>query len=102
MIEFYSNKTKEKYNSLEAAEAAEKAFDEKVAAEQKKKEELAATRKADADVVDKAYKDMIDAQKAYREALDKFVKKYGSYHKTYSWPSDKILDTKDIFNLFWF
>ena len=55
-----SEKTGKEYKTVAECEAAEKAYDEKVAAEKAKKEALAATRKARAAEVEKAY----DAVKA--------------------------------------
>lgn len=92
-----SEKTGKEYKTVAECEAAEKAYDEKVAAEKAKKEALAATRKARAAEVEKAYEAAKAAQKNYNEILNLFLKDYHSYHTTI-----KSDDTEDLLSSFFF
>lgn len=88
-IRYYSDKTKQFYDTIEACEQAElqakeaenreKILKEREAAHQK---ELADKRKERAAEVDEARKAMIAAQKKYKEVLEAFIRDYRSYHFT--------------------
>ena len=86
-MKYYSDLTKDFYNSEKECIVAEKKYHEKELvrkqaeeqkkiAEKKKQEE----RSNDAKIVETKYQEMIQAQKAYRKAIEDFVKKHGSYH----------------------
>jgi hypothetical protein len=75
------------YSTVEECQKAEELY--AYEQEQKKKAEEArkleekkkqTERAKDAKEVDEIRQEMFAAQKKYREAVDKFVKKYGSYH----------------------
>jgi len=84
-MKYYSEITKNMYDTTEELEEAERIASEKVNA-----------RKKDAEAVEAAYKAMIDARKNYEEVLTDFCKKHGAYHKSITSP-----ETSDIFdNLF--
>ena len=67
-MEYYSNKTRKLYKTVEELEKAEKAFDEAKAAELKKREE----REVRAKEVEDAYNKFV-------ELFNAFVKDYGYY-----------------------
>ena len=100
-MKFYSDVTKQLYDSKEDCYAAEKAYEEKVAAEKAKKAELENSRKNDAKALqelENSYTQLVRENKAKEEELAKkivaarneFIKKYGSYHVTYSNIMDDI------------
>lgn len=102
-VKYYSEVTKQEYDSekacLDAEYAAKKAADERqkaLAAEQAKKNQLAEERKARAAEVEAARKELVKAQKAYREKLEGFCRTYGTYH----WSSNSPDDIPTLFNLF--
>lgn len=70
--------------TVEAALAAEKAQDEKVAEERARKEKLISERAARAKEVENAFKNLAECNKEYKDLLNDFVKDYGSYHYTIS------------------
>ena len=110
-IRYYSDRTKQFYNTAEECEKAE--FEAKEAEnrekirkereiayqkEQREKKEAeekakAAERKEDAAKVEAAQKAMVEAQNAYRKEIDNFCKKWKSYHFSTS-------DVKEIPTLF--
>ena len=94
----YSEKTKQKYDSVEACEIAEREWD---ALQEKKKEEArikAEERKTRAKEVEDAFKFAAEAQKKANELLNAFLKDYGSYHTTMKDAPVSIWDA--FFNLF--
>lgn len=98
-MQYYSEKLRKLYPTVEELKAAEKEFDAKQKEVEKAKEE----RKAAAKAVEDAYK-LADAQReAADEMLKEFVKKYGSYHTTVTKPTT-IPSIFDILNNFpfWF
>lgn len=106
-IKIYSDKTQKFYNSVEEANQAEFEVKEaenrekirkerEIAAAKEKKEKEVAERKAMAAEVEEARKAMVAAQKAYREAIEKFVKKYGTYH----YSTNKFEDIPTLFDVF--
>lgn len=111
-MKFYSEKLNKLFDSQADCEKAEfqakeqenreKILAERKAAELKaKKEQEAAERKAMAAEVEQARKNMVAAQKAYREAIEKFTKRWGTYHYSTSNIED-IPTLFDIFNPFIF
>jgi ribosomal protein L13 len=106
-IKIYSDKTQKFYNSVEEAnkaefEAKEAENREKIRKEREaavvkeKKEKEAAERKAMAAEVEEARKAMVAAQKAYREAIEKFVKRFGTYH----YSTRNFEDVPTLFDVF--
>lgn len=93
-MKYYSEITKKTYDTEDECLEAEKAVsDEK------------AERKEAAERVDELMKVYLDAKKAYYDELDKFCKKFGSYHKTIT-SNDlsgiyDMLSGKDYKGLFW-
>ena len=90
-IRYFSDKTNQYYDTVEAAnraefEAKEEENRQKILAERKaakekeEKEKAAAERKAMAEKVEAARKEMVAAQKKYNEALNAFINKYHTYH----------------------
>ena len=82
MIQYYSNITKELYETEEACLKAEQAH---TAAARKKEEEerrKSEERKARAQEVEKARIAANEAAANYRKLLEDFCKDYGSYHYT--------------------
>ena len=106
-MKYYSEKLGRVYDTPEACQKAEFEAKEKenldkirkereAVAEKEKKEKEAAERKAMAVEVDEARKAMVAAQKAYREAIEKFVKKYGTYH----YSTNNFEDVPTLFEVF--
>ena len=71
----YSEKTNQRYNTVDECLEAESKFDKAVAEEKAKKDRLASERK------DRA-KEVEDAFKKANVLLDKFVEDYGAFHFT--------------------
>ena len=92
MIQYYSNITKELYETEEACLKAEQAH---TAAARKKEEEerkKSEERKTRAREVEDARKSLDEARKKYDKLLADFCKDYGSYHYTIkSSPDNKNL-----------
>lgn len=90
---YYSKLTKKVYDSYddlnEAEEEYEKAHQKEIALKEEKKNR--------ADEINKAYEDMRKAINHYNELVNKFVKDYGSYHKTYSNFINTPIDFLDCF-----
>ena len=91
MLKYYSDRTKQLYDTQEACEQAEKNAIEAenrekirkeraLAEEKERKEKLTSERKARAAEVDAARKEMVQAQNKYREVLKNFINTYGTYH----------------------
>lgn len=78
----YSEKTKKKYDTVDACVEAEKEFDEQLERARLEKEKLASERATRAKEVEDAYQKIVDARKEYDAVLDKFVADYGSFHFT--------------------
>lgn len=94
-MKYYSELTKKVYDSVEDVEKAE--------AELRKEEEVkeaAKQERADAaKKVEEAFKEASEANKRAKELLDEFLKKYGSFHKTYT--KGVLNPFSDWFDLFW-
>ena len=101
MIKFYSDKTKDWYNSAADAVKAEELHDKKVAEEKAKKEQLANTRKARAEEVENAFKEVEEAKKKANTLLSEFCKDYGAFHKTYK-EGETVPALWDWFPFEWF
>ena len=106
-IRYYSDRTKQFYNTAEECEKAE--FEAKeaenrekirkereIAYQKEQREKAIAERKEDAAKVEAARKAMVEAQSAYRKELEAFCKKHGSYH----WTSRSIEDIPTLFSNF--
>ena len=87
MIQYYSNITKELYETEEACLKAEQAH--KAAACKKEEEERRKSeeRKARAQEVEDARNALDEARKKYDKLLADFCKDYGSYHYSISTPT---------------
>lgn len=89
---FYSEKLDKLFDTEAECKDAEVEYEKKVKAENAKKEE----RAADAKLVDEAFKEAIKAQDHYIELRNEFVKKYGSYHKTWSSTTPSMTSLVDL------
>ena len=113
-MKIMSEKTGKEYKTVEECLAAEKALEEQLAKEKAekeakekalvaKKEAALAERKADAEQVEVARKAMVEANRAYNKAMQDFLKKHGSYHRTWHYTGDEALKAwNDFFDSFWF
>lgn len=88
-MKFYSEITKELYDSEKECAKAEKLHEDKRLKEQAEKAKLAEERKAAAEKVEAARKAASAAKEAYYEELTAFCEKYGAYHTTIR-PSDSF------------
>ena len=70
-MKYYSEITKNMYDSVDELKNAEEALASKTT-----------ERKKDAAEVEKAYNALLDARKNYNEILTKFCEKHGAYHRT--------------------
>lgn len=93
-MKYYSDKTKQLYESVEQLQKAEVAYDKEQEAALAKQRD----RKNRAEEIKKAREVLRNAQKNYQDLLNKFVKDYGSYHETYSKESDSL--EQILLNLF--
>lgn len=94
-MKYYSEKTRQFYDSAEDCKAAEEALIAKEKAETEKAEQLKAQRKERAAELEQALKDVGAAKKKYEELMNAFLKDYGAYHYTAHLP------ITDWFSLFW-
>ena len=111
-MKFYSDVTKQFYDTEKACLEAEFKVKEKQnrekilreKAEREAKEKLATERKARAAEVEEARKAMVTAQHKYSEVLEAFCKDYGTFHQTLTGEDAKgIIPTLfDIFNPLFF
>ena len=83
-MKYYSDVTKEFYESVEACETAEKEHEEAIAKAKAEKEAKEAGRRAAAKDVEEALKAANDAYEGYREKLADFNKRYGAWHYSIS------------------
>lgn len=100
-MKYLSEKTNKAYSSVEELQTAEKEFEAKNEAENKAK----LARADDAKKVEEAHTKLAEATKNYDEVLTAFLKKYGSYHMTYTIKNnaDDALSMADrLFNDLWF
>ena len=94
-MKYYSEVTKQVYDSEAACYAAERK--EKAKSDQRKKdaESVEAARKAYSDALDASAK----AREEYEKVLADFCKKYGAYHTSVSWDKDggsNVNELRDI------
>ena len=82
-MKYYSDQTKQLYETENALITAEKAFAEA----QKKEEEKKQERTARAKEIEDAFKAANDARLHAQELLNAFTKDYGSFHMTFK---DKV------------
>ena len=113
-MKIMSEKTGKEYSCVEACLADEKKYDEELAAKKaaeekalavkkENEEKLAAERKADAEKVEAALQKVIEANKEYREAMNDFLRKHKSYHKSWYYTGEEALKHwNDLFDSFWF
>lgn len=94
-MKYYSEVVGKTYDTEKECLAAEQLALKAREEEKTKKEKEAAERKNMANEVEAARKAMVEAQKLYRDKLEAFVKRYGSYHM--SWTDSKEIPT--LFNL---
>lgn len=110
-MRYYSEVTKQFYDTEKACLEAEFKVKEEVnrqkiqrerleREEREKKEKIAAERKARANEVSAAREEMVKAQDKYRDLLNKFVTDYGSFHMTLKGEDAKRAapSMMDIFN----
>ena len=108
-MKYYSDRTRQLYDTAEACEKAEFAAKEEenrekirkereLAEAKERKEKAAAERKAMAAELEDKRKAMVSAQHDYKEALEAFCKKWGSYH--YTTEGKDIPTLFDLFNEF--
>lgn len=106
-MKYYSEKLNRVFDSPDQCKEAETAYEKeqiqakleqarKEREEKERKEKEVAERKAMAAEVEAARKAMVEAQHAYHEKIDAFIKKYGTYHMT--WTNSK--DAPTLFDLF--
>ena len=79
-MKFYSEETRNFYNSAEECAKAEEELRAKKEQEEQQANKLKEERKARAEEVETLLKEWKAAEKAYREALSKFLKDYGTFH----------------------
>lgn len=89
---YYSEKTKKYYDEEAAAIAAEKEWDEKNAVALKIKED----RQKAADEIEAARKAYVEAYNHYIDLMNEFIKKYKSYHTTYTQEISKPVSLFDL------
>ena len=104
---YYSKLLKKPFDTLEALQKAEDEFKKAHEAELKAKEEKSTAAKEIQDAYVAYRKLIIEHKKAEDEAYsnylkkrNEFIKKYGSYHMTYSSPDTIIKYNYDIFDNF--
>lgn len=97
-MKYYSEVTKNIYDSAEACTKAEFEAKEKENLAKIKKEREANERKAAADKVETARKAYVEANKAYKTALKEFCDKYGVYHTSLTPKNSDDFDLFDIFH----
>lgn len=97
-MQYYSDKTKKVYKTVDELNDAEKKYDDNQLAIAKRNDE----RKARAKEVEDAYKVMEDARKAYNKKVNDFIKDYGSYHYsiTKKLNDDDYKDPLNVFDFF--
>lgn len=93
-MKYYSELTKEVYDTPELLEEAEK-----VVLEANKEKERKLTERAErAKAVEKAFAEAREARKKADELLSEFCKDYGSFHTTIKEPTDAFGWFDDWFN----
>lgn len=98
-MKFYSEITKDFYDSEKECTKAEKEFTDKQEKEKLAKEAKKAERKKRATEVEDAYKAMKEAEKTYYKLRNEFINDFGYYHISYSDKTETPLTTlfEDLF-----
>jgi isopenicillin N synthase-like dioxygenase len=91
-MKFYSEKTKEFYESEAECVKAEKDFEEQIATKKKEEKRQATERKLRAKEVENAYETAKEAYRHYYDLLDKFIADYGYFHMSIDGDSLKSVD----------
>ena len=98
-MRFYSDVTKQVYDTEESLKEAEEKEEQKLAKVKLEKEE----RAAEAKVVEEAFKKANEAYKEAQKKMNEFVQKYGSFHYSVTnsnLPAKSLFDV--LFDAFWF
>ena len=95
-MKYFSEITKNVYNTPEELETAEK----EVLDKQKAQEEKSAKRAERAKEVEEAYAKAADVKEQADKLLNEFLKDYGSFHTTLKKPIKRINIFDDWFNSF--
>ena len=98
-MRFYSDVTKQVYDTEELLKEAEEKEEQKLAKVKLEKEE----RAAEAKVVEEAFKNANEAYKEAQKKMNEFVQKYGSFHYSVTnsnLPAKSLFDV--LFDAFWF
>ena len=92
-MKYYSDVTKQVYETVDALKEAEVKEEEKLAKVKLEKEERAAAAKE----VEELFKKANEAYKEARHKMDEFCKKYGSFHYTIT--DSNLPATKTLFDV---
>lgn len=98
---YYSKLLKQPFETLEALRAAEAKVRAAEKAKDEKKEDAKKVNDAYAkyvEVVNRTNKEVIEARKAYEDLKAAFIKKYGSYHMTYTSPDGN--ETREVSEIY--
>lgn len=104
-MKFYSEETKNFYDSAEECTEAEEALKAEKEQEAKLAKELEENRETRAKEVETLRKEWKVAEKAYRDALSDFLKDYGTFHSSTHLTKAEAMDViNDLFASwpFWF
>lgn len=102
-MKFYSEETKNFYNSAEECAQAEEEMRAKREQEEQRANELKEQRAERAKEVEKLLKEWKAAEKAYRDALSDFLKDYGTFHYSTHLNSGDVFDSwSSLFSPFTF
>lgn len=97
----YSEKTKQKYNTIAECEEAEAKFDANAKMKEEEQKKLIDEKKALADKVMDAYKTSQDWNKQFIKLRNEFIDKYGYFHMTYRDEGEPFEDLLSLFTK-WF
>lgn len=76
----YSEKTEQKYNSVEECLAAEAEFDDAKHKEEIQKEELKKLKQARAQEIADAYQSIVDARTHFKTLVENYEQEFGKIH----------------------
>ena len=88
-MKFYSEITKQFYDSADTCASEEKSAKEKIEKQEAEKKALTEAKATRAKEVTEAYKAVREAQKHYDELRNKFVQDYGYFHMSFTDPDEK-------------
>ena len=88
-MKFYSEITKQFYDSADICALEEKSAKEKIEKQEAEKKALTEVKAARAKEVTEAYKAVREAQKNYDKLRNKFVQDYGYFHMSFTDPDEK-------------